>query len=468
MNTLHRSLLVCCLIFSICVFPVRTSSGFTVGEEREVGERLLYTVRSSFELLDDPDLKQYIEKLGKEVINVAGVQFFDYHFFIIKSKDFNAFAAPSGLIFFNAGLIEKVENENELVSVIAHEIGHIVKRHISSRIGKGKKISLATMGLVLASLALGGGAATEAILAGSLAAGQSAALHFSRLDEEEADLLAYDWMKKMKRHPEGQVKMLQTMRQIARYRSSMMPQYLLTHPNPEARLDYVQTLVASDREELEDFSRENNFDFLRFKYRVLSETKDSFYLREYCSSVLASSRADKLEILMAKYGLAQLDRNENNYASSLELIQEVMDGLGEKNILLVDRGIIEYESGSIEKAYSTLSQAYNADRSDMYAAYSLARVAFHMGLLDEAERLYGKVIYEIPDFEKAYFDLGKLNAARGKSAETSYYLGKYYLINGKLPLARKNLETAINDENLADELHFEAEQALDLIERLEK
>jgi len=62
MKTLQRTLLVCYLIVSVCFLPVR-SNGFTIGEEREVGEKLLYTVRSSFEVLDDPDLKQYIEKL---------------------------------------------------------------------------------------------------------------------------------------------------------------------------------------------------------------------------------------------------------------------------------------------------------------------------------------------------------------------------------------------------------------------
>jgi len=324
------------------------------------------------------------------------------------------------------------------------------------------------MGLVLAALALGGGAATEALLAGSMAAGQSAALHFSRLDEEEADLLAYDWMKKMERHPDGQVKMLQTMRQIARYRSSMMPQYLLTHPNPEARLDYVQTLVSSDKKEIEGFNRGNNFDFLRFKYRIMAETKDSFYLREYCSSVLSSSRADELEIIMAKYGLAQLDRIENNYASSLKLIEEVINTIGQKNVLLVDRGIIEFESGNTEKAYTTLSAAYKNDRSNMYAAHSLAGVAFQMGLLEEAEKLYKDVIAEIPEYDKAYFNLGKLSATRGKSAETKYYLGKYDLLHGKLELSRKNLETAISEGNLEDEQQLDAEQTLDLIKRLEK
>ncbi len=468
MKLLPRKVVIVYMVLVLALLPVHPALSFTIGEEREVGEKLLYAIRSNFEVLDDPDLQQYLEKLGNEVLEVAGIQFFNYHFYIIKNKEFNAFAAPSGLIFFHSGLIEKVGGENELVSVLAHEIGHIVKRHISSRIDKGKKISIATMGMLLASLALGGGAATEALLAGSLAAGQSASLHFSRQDEEEADLLAYDWMKKMGRHPEGQVKMLQTMRQIARYRSAMVPQYLLTHPNPEGRLDYVQTLVSSDRDEIDTFTEVDNFSFLRFKYRILVLTKDTIALRSYLASAMSSDRIGKKEKVLAKYGLSQLDRAENNYDSSLALLNEVIDELGEKNILLTDKGIIEFESGNAEKAYTTLSQAYARDRSNMYAAFSLARVCFQLGLLEKAQDLYTTVMYELPDYAKVYFELGRLSAAMDQAATTSYYLGKYYLNEGKLELARNNLEKALQDAELPEELVADVKQAMDLLERLKK
>ncbi len=461
------SFLLPIVCISLCLLPLR-SMAFTVGEEREVGEKLLYTVRAAFEVIDAPDIHQYITGLGEEVLEVAGIQFFDYHFFIIDNKEFNAFAAPSGLIFFHSGLIEKVEDENELVSVIAHEIGHIAKRHISSRIAKEKKISIATFGMMLASLALGGGAATEALLAGSMAAGRSASLHFSRLDEEEADLLAYEWMKRMGRHPQGQVDMLKTMRQIARYRSGMIPQYLLTHPNPEARLDYVQTLVASDDEELKRFEGGDDFGFARFKYRIMMKTKDSISLRSYCASVLASSRADEFDVIMAKYGLSLLDRAENNYDTSRELLEEVIDYFGPRNELMVDKGLLEHESGDNDTAYSTLVAVYDRDRADMYAAFSLAKVSFQRGMLEKAEALYQEVVFEMPEFARGYFELGRLSAAQGKTGEPKYYLGKYHLLQGKLPLAKHNLEKAIAGDYLDPALAEDARQSLELIERLEK
>ena len=90
------------LVFSFlhlsCARPV---AAFTVGEEREVGEILLYQIRLAFSLVDDPDISQYINELGAEVLRAAGAQYFDYHFFVIKNKEFNAFAAPSGLDLFS-------------------------------------------------------------------------------------------------------------------------------------------------------------------------------------------------------------------------------------------------------------------------------------------------------------------------------------------------------------------------------
>ena len=174
-NLMQKSITMLVVISLVIVFPLRKSNAFTIGEERELGEKLLYAVRATFPIVGDPDIHQYINELGSEVLAVSGAQFFDYRFYVVRSDQFNAFAAPSGLIFFYTKLIESMNSEDELVSVLAHEIGHVVKRHLASRMQKGKIINFATMGLALASIAFGGGgAAAQALLTGSLAAGQSA------------------------------------------------------------------------------------------------------------------------------------------------------------------------------------------------------------------------------------------------------------------------------------------------------
>ena len=447
-----------------CLQPV---NAFTITEEREVGEKLLFSVRKAFPLMDDPDLIQYVSGLGKDVLGVAGLQYFDYRFYIVKDQEFNAFAAPSGMVFFYSGLISSMRNEDELVSVLAHEIGHVVKRHLADRMEKGMFIGVASIALALASLALGGGAATQAVMTGSLAAGQSANLHFSRKDEEEADLLAYDWMKKLHRNPEGQKTMLETMRRISRYRSEKLPQYLLTHPNPEERLGYVDSLIKMDEAELKGLAERDEFEFLRFKYRIMSQFSDAFVLREYLGSVIGDANSTPLAKTMARYGMSQLEMTLKNHKAAAEYLNQVITELPDKKHLLTDKGVMQYQAGSYEQARNTLEMVTRQNPKDMYATFYLAKTYLVMGEMSQAQSLFTTVSYNMPEYSKVYFELGQIAATKGDQVAAALFLGKHYLYEGKLDSARFSLERVVKDKKANDKQVEEGKALLDTIDRLE-
>ena len=457
------------VIIGICLFSTTTPVvAFTIGEERELGEKLLFTVRSTFELVDDPDIIQYINRIGQRVLEVAGVQYFDYHFFVIDDRQFNAFAAPSGLIFFYSGLIATMKSEDELVSVIAHEIGHIVKRHLASRMETGKYSSMATLGLAIAAIAFGGVAA-PALLTGALATGQSINLHYSRLHEEEADLLAYGWMKEMHRDTGKQVKMLKTMRRIARYRSDRLPQYLLTHPNPEVRLHYIEALVDGDSDENKGiFLESDNFDFVRFKYRILSQVKDTDILKNSLASIIADNRSSEFKKNMAYYGLSQISKNDNDFKQAEEYLQKVIDHFPREGILLVDKGVIQFEGREYKKARKNLENALQKDSSDMYATFTLGKLLYRIGKLTKAESYLQPVTYHIPEFSQAYFELGKIASNKNQAGFSSYYLGKYYLYEGKLDLTEMNFNKSQKDDKTPAPILAECKELLKKIKRLQK
>lgn len=460
------SLIVVCLVQTV---NPQVTRGFSVGEEREVGEKLLYAVRSVFPIVGDPDIHQYINALGSEVLNVAGVQYFDYRFYVVESDQFNAFAAPSGLIFFYTKLIESMNSENELVSVLAHEIGHVVKRHLASRMEKGKVINFASLGLALAAIAFGGGgAATQALLTGSLAAGQSAQLHFSREDEIEADQLAYKWMNDLHRDANGQKEMLKTMRRITRYRMGQMPQYLLTHPNPEARLDYVQALLEADHYPESTLVDEKDFDFLRVKYRLMSIVRENGAIRSYLANKMSDSRSSKFDVIMAGYGMSQLDRKENNLERALLRIDQVIEAVPNKSILKVDRAIILSEMGQLEKAQKILEQNVLEDPFDMFATFNLAKILNQTGAPAKALQLFFDVSYEMPEYSIVYFEIGRILSQEGREMESRFYLGKYNLYEGKLKLAASNFKQVGKSDMVDQKLREESEKLLSLIERLKK
>lgn len=466
-----QKILAMVLVFSLLHFScARPAVAFTVGEEREVGEALLYQVRLAFTLLDDPDISQYINNLGAEVLQTAGAQYFNYHFFVIKDKEFNAFAAPSGLIFFHSGLIETMQSEDELISVMAHEVGHVVSRHIASRMDKGMKVGIGALALALAGLALGGGGvAGQALVTGSMAANQALNLHFSRQDEEEADLLSYGWMKKLDRDPAAMEKMLQTMRRITRYRMGEVPPYLLTHPDPEARLGYIQSLIAIEKAPLtKDHQPPDNFDFLRIKYRILSQIEDDGQFRTFLATKTADPAATSLEKTMAKYGLSQVEREANNYERSQALLREVIAAFPDKSILLVDLGRLELAMGHKDKALELTLKASRQNPADLWAVFQLAKVYLELGNTKEAEINLFTVTREIPEYSKGYFEIGKLRSTQGKQGEASYYLGKYYLYEGRIQLAKENFEQVVKDSSLPRQVLVDAVEMLATIERLEE
>jgi len=471
MKNITKKITAWLLLAVFCQFAtVSPAFSFSIGEEREVGEKLLYSVRSAFELVDDPDITQYITRLGQSVLEVAGIQYFDYHFFVIADKEVNAFAAPSGLIFFNAGLIEIVNSEDELVSVLAHEIGHIVKRHLASRVEKGTYSGIASLGVALAAIAFGG-AAAPVLFTGALATGQSFNLYFSRQHEEEADLLAYDWMKKLKRNPEGETRMLEALRRIARYRSEKLPQYLLTHPNPEARLDYIQSILDNEPKKSspsEAVAHPDEFDFLRFKYRVLAKVKGPETLKPILATIIADGRSSESVKAMANYGLSQIAAGESDYKRSLALLEKTVKQYPEKKILNVDRGAILFAAGEMTEAEKCLRAALQAENSDMYAAFLLAKLLYRTGRAAEAEKYFQTVSFELPEYAKVYFELGQIASDKGQKGIAAMYLGKFNLYEGKLKLAEQSLKNALSDSALPDALKIECRDLLKKITLLKK
>jgi predicted Zn-dependent protease len=158
--------------------------------ERTLGDALMEQGRRDPTYISDPDVGQYLTRLGRKLAAYAPGGVRHIAVFGVRDPRINAFAIPGGYIGVNSGLVVSAQNESELASVLAHEIGHVAQRHIA----RGMTQQSQNGGIMMASLA----AALLAALAGSgdlamgvAAFGQAAAvdrqLGFSRQAEQEAD-----------------------------------------------------------------------------------------------------------------------------------------------------------------------------------------------------------------------------------------------------------------------------------------
>jgi len=423
------------------IYRVNPVHAFSVGEEREVGEQLLTMVRRGFKLIDEPDVIQYINELGQETLTVAGSQYFDYHFFVINNKEINAFAAPSGLIFFHSGLIESLDSEGELVGVMAHEVGHVVSRHLSERIDKSAKINAATMLGVLLGIALGAGPLSQAIIAGSQAAGQSASLSFNRMNEEEADRLAFKWMQQQNRDPAQMVGMLHEIHTMNRYRMGYVPPYLLTHPGPDVRMSYIQDLIIFS--EKKPYVQVDEFPFKRIKSRIISLSKEPMQLAFYYQNVLSSMEPDSEAAAMAQYVLSQAYLAASDYGNAEIALRKTMAFYPDKPILKADLGVIYLKSGRYDEALNLLQETKRAERNNGYANFYLGIAFEKTGKLQEASDLYEELLVMMPDYSKLYYQLANLKAKLNKQEEGFYYYGYYYWYEGDLMSAKYHFSKSV-------------------------
>ncbi len=463
---LAAGLLCLFLLAQLSPHFVATARAFSVGDERKIGEKLLSMVRTEFTLLDDPDITQYIEARGRGILQKLGPQYFDYHFFVINNQEFNAFAAPSGLLFFHSGLIEVMRNEDELFAVLAHEVAHVTSRHVADRIAKNTKASLSTMALVIAGMALGAGPLSEALITGGMAAGASMSLAFSRENEEEADRLAYKWMVEDGRDPQAMVDMMRTMYRLGQYRRGSVPPYLLSHPAPEARMGYIQDtlLIGQERKVV----NKDDFPFQRFKRRVLVLSKDPAVLEPvYARKANDPSLAEE-ERLLARYGLFLVYRATARFALAETEIMQVIRHRPRDPLLLADLGILQFDRGDYAEAEQSFRQALALDAKCGYASYYLARTWQQTGNRKRALDLYQELLEVLPDYSELYYHLGTLYAEFGNRSAGYYYLGMHHWYEGDAKTARYHLERAVDNGEAEDSFSRRAEEAIAKIDELEK
>ena len=214
----------------------------SVQEEQALGRQMAGEIRRGLVFLPDRVVERYVREIGEQVLEAAGPQPFEYRFYVVESDDINAFAAPAGHIYVHTQTILAAKNVSELAGVIAHEIGHVQRRHIAQNYNRQRNMGIGYQAAVLAASIFGGGAAaTAAQLGGGLAA--TAYLNsFGREAELEADSFAVETMPRAGYDPNGLVTFFETLRLEAGDRPA---DFLSSHPATADRAAAAQAQIAA-------------------------------------------------------------------------------------------------------------------------------------------------------------------------------------------------------------------------------
>lgn len=217
-----------------------STSLFSSEFEHQLGRAWLSVFRRRAPTVDDPLLFDYLENLIFTLISHSNLEDRRVELVVVDDPNLNAFAVPGGVIGVHNGLFLWAQSEDELATVLAHEIAHLSQRHFSRGVEFQKRQQPLTLAAMLASFALlaaGGGDAGIAALSATQAAAQNSALRYSRGNEQEADRVGMQTIAEAGFDPHAAPAMFERMLQAARYASgNKVPEFLRSHPLSENRI----------------------------------------------------------------------------------------------------------------------------------------------------------------------------------------------------------------------------------------
>jgi beta-barrel assembly-enhancing protease len=228
-------------------------------DDVKLGREAAVEVRKQYPVIDDGQIKGYLDGLGRELVAQAPPELnrpeFEYSFTPVNLKDINAFALPGGPMFVNRGMIDAAESEGQVAGVMAHELAHVLLRHGTANATKAQNAQFGALAGAIAGAVIGGRVGS-AVQQGSQFGAGTWLMKYSREYEKQADLLGAQIMARAGYDPNDLARMFETISKQGQ--RSGAPEWLSSHPNPGNRTQYISQearalQVAPNRDRGRDF-----------------------------------------------------------------------------------------------------------------------------------------------------------------------------------------------------------------------
>ncbi len=255
-------------ILAVAAFAVTmTACGVSTQQEVDMGAQYSQQINQQLPIVQDPELNRYINVLGDSISRLTSrTDLPSWHFYIVDSKEVNAFAVPGGYVYVNRGLIERAQRMDQLAGVLGHEIGHVVRRHSVKQMEKqnGANIGV-TLACVLTSVC-NSQAGQAAIQVG----GTALFAKFSRNDEAEADAEGVANVVRAGISPNGIPEMFQILINERSSNPSAVEGWFATHPMEEDRIAATRAMIAQYSPAILRSLATDSRNFQTFKARLRS------------------------------------------------------------------------------------------------------------------------------------------------------------------------------------------------------
>jgi predicted Zn-dependent protease len=217
-----------------------TSCAVSQQQEVELGATTAAQVSAELPLVRDAAVVSYINTLGNQLAKVTDTRNLSWQFTVVDSKEVNAFALPGGWVYVNRGLIQRATDMSELAGVIAHEIGHVTRRHSVQQLQQAQEANVGVTLLCTLTKVCESGASQAAINIG----GSALFAKFSRGDEAEADAEGVATTIKAGISPNGIPAMFRLLVSERQSNPGALDAFFASHPLEEDRITATEAQIA--------------------------------------------------------------------------------------------------------------------------------------------------------------------------------------------------------------------------------
>ncbi len=433
-------------------------------DERKIGEQIMREIRRDRDFSNDWPIYDYLNSMERRLMqaakrlqlggaNAQGSAAYDYEVFAVKDPSINAFALPGGFIGFHTGLLITAETDSEVASVMGHEIGHVLQRHLARSLERqGTNSIIALAGIVLGALAA---ASNPGAAAGLITGGQALAiqnqLSYSRDAEREADRIGFQILQASGYDVNGAPAFFQRLQKAYGIMDSGVPGYLRTHPLTTDRIADMQDRVRTVSQNRVPSALEFYLVKARARVEQSGSTSGLFDLRNLFESL--SKQASPEKQMEGFYGLALVAQRQGRFDQAEGFLQKARAIA--QNVLApgspVQRQSLSFDYTASELALArgkpeeALQYAQNAAKADPFsfsAVVATVNAELRLGRTNDAINLLRAKTKAQPN-ETIWWDLLARAYDQDKKIGLRHYaLAEKFATEGAWPSAIEQLKIA--------------------------
>lgn len=416
----------------------QANATLTLEDEYRLGSMVVRGLRDQGQILDDPEINEYLNSIGSKLVSQADTHGQQFHFFLVKDNEINAFALPGGFVGINAGLLLATRNENELAGVMAHEITHVTQRHIARSIAQESRGAVVSTAAMLAAILLGAAGGGDAALAG-IAAAQSMALQnqmtFSRANETEADNIGIQLMARAGFDPTGMWQFFEVLQRLnGTINEADIPAILRNHPVTLERIAETRSRAA----ELKAAPHDNSltYELMRERMRVLSTPSGEDPRRYYSQT----NEQDPARL----YGRALANMRADRADAAVTVLRKLVAQSPTVMQYHTALGQAQLAANNPDDATQTLAHAYALFPRNVPVTVRYADVLMHAGDAKRAHEVLLDLFNNVPPTPEQAKQIALAANAAGDVADAYSYMAEYHVMSGDLSLAVSQLQMALS------------------------